>query len=118
MSRNSRYRELQASVPGLETLYSLGALDDKTNLTDLGRDLSVFPTEPRVARMLLESINEKCSWEVLGVAGALQVRDLLHKPHDRRQQAVIDYNNAVGEYSDSSGDHVTFVNLLSAMEDD
>ena len=102
---------------GLETLYSLGAMDDSTNLTDLGRDLSSFPTEPRVARMLLESLNEGCSWEVLGVAGALQVHDLLHKPHDRRQQQLLDYNQAVAEYADSSGDHVTFVNLLSEMED-
>lgn len=109
---------VDALAHGLETLYSLGALDDRTNLTDLGRDLSVFPTEPRVSRMLLESLNESCSWEVLGVAGALQVRDLLHKPHDRRQQALIDYNNAVSEHADPSGDHVTFVNLLSAMEDE
>lgn len=102
---------------GLETLYSLGAMDDQTQLTDLGRDLSVFPTEPRVSRMLLESLNEGCAWEVLAVAGALQVRDLLHKPHDRRQQQLLDYNQAVAEFADSSGDHVTFVNLLAEMED-
>ena len=109
---------LDALSHGLETLYSLGALDDQTNLTDLGRDLSTFPTEPRVSRMLLESLSEGCSWEVLGVAGALQVRDLFHKPHDRRQQQLLDYNQAVAEYADPSGDHVTFVNLLSAMEDE
>jgi ATP-dependent RNA helicase DDX35 len=102
---------------GLETLYALGAMDDRTQLTERGLDLSVFPTEPRVSRMLLESLREGCSWEVLGVAGALQVRALLHKPHDRRQQQLLDYQQSVADIVDASGDHVTFVNLLSAMED-
>lgn len=102
---------------GLETLYSLGAMDDRTQLTDLGHDLSVFPTEPRVSRMLLESLNTGCAWEVLGVAGAMQVRDLLHKPYDRRQQQLLDYNQVVADFADPAGDHVTYVNLLSEMED-
>lgn len=101
----------------LETLYALGAMDAKTNLTPLGLDLSKFPTEPRVSRMLLESLVEGCSWEVLAVAGALQVRDLFQKPRSRNQQKLLDYNESVGELADPSGDHVTFANLLSEVDD-
>jgi HrpA-like RNA helicase len=31
---------------GLESLHALGAIDEKTNLTTLGLDMSAFPTEP------------------------------------------------------------------------
>ena len=109
---------IDALSHGLETLYSLGAMDDATHLTTLGRDLSAFPTEPRVSRMLLESLSQGCAWEVLGVAGAMQVRDLWHKPPDRRHQQLLDYNQAVAEFADASGDHVTFCNLLAQMEDE
>jgi HrpA-like RNA helicase len=102
---------------GLELLYALGAINDKTNLTKLGMDMSTFPTEPAVARMLLESLSAGCSWEVLGVAAALQVRALFHKPRGRRQQQLLDYEAAVSSLADPSGDHVTYANLLAEAED-
>ena len=111
---------------GLETLYALGAIDDRTHLTDLGMEMSSFPTDPRVARMLLESLSAGCSWEVLAVASALQVRDLLYKPRasgggSSRQmlhhQQQLDYEAAMSEIVDPSGDHVTYANLLAEMDD-
>ena len=108
---------IDAISHALETLYALGAMDNKTNLTPIGMDLSRFPTEPRVARMLLESISEKCAWEVLAVASALQVRDLFHRPQSKSRQKVLDYQEAIAEFADPSGDHVTYANLLSEVDD-
>jgi ATP-dependent RNA helicase DDX35 len=102
---------------GLESLYALGAIDDKTHLTKLGLDMSAFPTEPRVSRMLLESLDTGCSWEVLAVASALQVRDFFHRPRSRRPQQLLDYDTAMLEIADTSGDHVTYANLMSEMDD-
>ena len=105
---------------GLESLYALGAMDDKTELTTLGMDMSAFPTEPRVSRMLLESLREECSWEVLSVASALQVRTLFQTPRGsaaRRQQVQLDFDAAMSQISDSSGDHVTYANLVAEQED-
>ena len=102
---------------GLECLYALKAIDDKTQLTQLGLDMSAFPVEPRVSRMLLESLDLKCSWEVLAVAAALQVRDLFMKPKARQQQQLIDYDHAMSEIVDVSGDHVTYANLFSTIDD-
>jgi HrpA-like RNA helicase len=42
-------------ILALEHLYSLNALDNKGELTQLGRDMSSFPLEPRFAKILLES---------------------------------------------------------------
>jgi ATP-dependent RNA helicase DDX35 len=102
---------------GLESLYALGAIDDKTHLTKLGLDMSAFPTEPRISRMLLESLDAGCSWEVLAVASTLQVRDLFHRPRSRRPQQLLDYETAMSEIADTSGDHVTYANLMSEMDD-
>lgn len=109
---------VEALSHGLETLYALGAIDDQTQITKQGLDMAIFPTEPRVARMLLESITEGCSWEVLAVASALQVRDLFQRPRGRvSQQQQLDFQASVTEIADPSGDHVTYVNILSEMED-
>lgn len=105
---------------GLESLYALGAIDDDTNLTQLGIDMSSFPTEPRISRMLLESLREECSREVAGMASALQARSLflnIRGSSERRQQLQLDYNNAVSEFVDSSGDHITFVNVISQYDE-
>ncbi|GKY92340.1 hypothetical protein MPSEU_000205000 [Mayamaea pseudoterrestris] len=103
---------------GLESLYALGAIDEATHMTKLGNELSAFPTDPRISRMLLESLAEKCAWEVLGLAAALQVRNILQPPRGRRHpQAMIDYENAVADVADPTGDHVTYVNCLAEMED-
>lgn len=100
---------------GLECLYALGAVDDKTNMTSRGMDMSAFPTEPRVSRMLLESINLGCAWEVLAVASALQIRALFFQPRTQRQK--IDYNDAMSQMVDPNGDHVTYANLIVENDD-
>jgi ATP-dependent RNA helicase DDX35 len=102
---------------GLELLFALGAIDKQTHLTKLGIDLSKFPTEPPVSKMLLESLSAGCSWEVLGVAAALHVRDLFHRPRSRRQQQLLDYEASVASLADPSGDHVTYTNVLAEAED-
>ena len=110
---------VEALSHGLECLYALGALDDQTTLTARGTDMAAFPTEPRVSRMLLESLERKCSWEVLAVASALQVsRSLLVSPRTPRQR--LDYDAVVTNESwiDRTGDHVTYANLLAEAADD
>eukprot|EP00980_Cylindrotheca_fusiformis_P002233 scaffold517_cov119-Cylindrotheca_fusiformis.AAC.16 len=105
---------------GLESLFALGAIDADTNLTKLGLDMSSFPTEPRVSRMLLESLKEGCSREVAGVASTLQVRSIFTVPRgasSRRQQLQLDYEAAISQFADSSGDHVTYANVISEQDD-
>lgn len=100
---------------GLECLYALGAVDDSTELTTRGLEMSAFPTEPRVSRMLLESLEVGCSWEILAVASALQVRSLFVRPRTQRQR--LDYDAAMVNTADRSGDHVTYANLVAEMDD-
>jgi len=106
---------------GLECLYALGAIDDNTSLSKLGMDMAAFPTEPRVARMLLESLEMGCAWEILSVASAMQVRHLFLKPRGGgggfHQQRMLDYEAAMSEVADPSGDHVTYANIIAEHDD-
>src|SRR5207248_4975356 len=43
---------------GLATLHELGAIDENNEITELGRDLSRLPIDPRIARMVLEATRE------------------------------------------------------------
>jgi HrpA-like RNA helicase len=92
---------VDALLHGLESLYTLGGLDDQTNLADLGTKMSSFSTEPRASR--IEALDTAgCLWEVLGVVSALQVKALFVQPRSQRQQ--LDYDSDMIETADRSGD--------------
>lgn len=47
-------------VRALESLYALGALNDKGDLTKLGRKMAEFPLDPMQSKMLVKSEEYKC----------------------------------------------------------
>jgi pre-mRNA-splicing factor ATP-dependent RNA helicase DHX15/PRP43 len=55
----------------LELLNYLGALDDDGNLTPLGEVMSMFPLDPQLSKMLIESPGYKCSNEILSITALL-----------------------------------------------
>mmetsp|Transcript_4757 Transcript_4757/g.7311 ORF Transcript_4757/g.7311 Transcript_4757/m.7311 type:complete len:830 (-) Transcript_4757:98-2587(-) len=96
---------------GLECLYALDAIDDMTNLTSLGNDMAEFPTDPRVSKMLLESIVAGCAPDVLSVAATMQVsRGLFYNP--KSEKRWMEFDSVMEDIMDRSGDHVTAANLL------
>ena len=107
----------------LESLYALGAIDlDKSKkdtqgclLTPLGLKMSEFPTEPRVAKMLIMSLKLGCSEEILSVAALLQVREIFVAP--RTDQQKIDFDAVMNDIVDKSGDYVTIVNAMEKYFD-
>ncbi len=72
---------------GYQTLFELGAMDDKRRLSELGRTLSRLPVDPRIGRMILAADEEKCLAEVLIIASALEVRDPRERPVEKQQEA-------------------------------
>lgn len=53
--------ELNSIKYSLNRLYYLEALDDMGNISSIGKLMSCFPLEPNHAKMLLASIDLKCS---------------------------------------------------------
>lgn len=78
----------QATIrDGFKTLFELGAIDTRDELTPLGRTLSRLPVDPRIGRMILAADEEQSLSEVLIIASALEVRDPRLRPIDRQQAA-------------------------------
>ncbi|MDP6445179.1 MAG: ATP-dependent RNA helicase HrpA [Pirellulaceae bacterium] len=92
---------------GYRTLYEIGAIDERRELTDLGRQLSRLPVDPRIGRMILAAEDEHCLHEVLIIAAALEIQDPRERPVDKQQAA--DEQHA--RFVDPQSDFISYLNL-------
>lgn len=100
----------EALVMALEQLHSLGALDDEGLLTRLGRRMAEFPLEPRLCKVLIQSVSQGCSDEALTVVSMLSVQNVFYRPKDK--QAVADSKKA--KFNQPEGDHLTLLAVYNA----
>jgi ATP-dependent helicase HrpA len=68
-------------------LDELGAVDERNELTDIGRTLARLPLDPRVGRMMIEARDRQSLAEVLVIASALSGQDVRDRPMDAAQAA-------------------------------
>ncbi|KAF3795012.1 DExH-box ATP-dependent RNA helicase [Nymphaea thermarum] len=71
----------------IEYLKIIGALDEKENLTILGRHLSMLPVEPKLGKMLILGAMFNCLDPILTVVAGLSVRDPFLTPFDKKELA-------------------------------
>jgi ATP-dependent helicase HrpA len=93
----------RAIADGYQLLNELGAVDDANELTNVGRELSRLPLDPRVGRMILEARTRGALEEVLVIASALSVQDVRDRPMDMQQQADQAHAKFDDEKSEFSG---------------
>jgi ATP-dependent helicase HrpA len=85
---------------GFTLLTELGAVDDNRHLTEIGRQLSKLPIDPRIGRMILAAKQENCLDEVLIIASALSIQDPRERPLDAQQAADAAQQQFVNDRSD------------------
>jgi ATP-dependent helicase HrpA len=85
---------------GYRTLVELGAIDAAGDLTEVGRQLSRLPIDPRFGRMILAAADEGCLHEVLIIAAALAVQDPRERPLDKQEAADASHALRADEQSD------------------
>ncbi|KAJ1411584.1 P-loop containing nucleoside triphosphate hydrolase [Sesbania bispinosa] len=83
---------LQAPEPravqnAIDFLKMIGALDEKENLTNLGKVLSMLPVDPKLGKMLTMGAIFRCFDPVLTIVAGLSVRDPFLLPQDKRDVA-------------------------------
>lgn len=77
----------ELSLYRAETMLSdLGALDEKGEITPVGRKMLAFPLHPRYSRMLLAANEYGCVRQAALIAALTQGRDLLLRKVDRQVQ--------------------------------
>lgn len=97
---------------GKTMLHEVNALDKAGKLTDMGKKLAQFPTDPKLARMLLAAHDEGCLTEVSIIVSALSVQDPREKPADKMAQA--DAKHAAFRHPES--DFLTLLTIWNTFE--
>lgn len=99
-------------LTALEELYALSALDDEGLLTRLGRKMADFPMEPALAKVLIASVDLKCSDEMLSIVAMLSVQTVFYRPKEKQQQA----DQKKAKFHDPHGDHLTLLNVYNGWK--
>ncbi|GED46047.1 ATP-dependent helicase [Vreelandella aquamarina] len=97
---------------GFRLLFELGAVNDKQQLSALGRKLAKLPIDPRLARMVLAGAERGSLRDVLIVVSALAIQDPRDRPADKRQAA----DQAHQRWHDPDSDFVALLNLWHGIE--
>ena len=95
---------------GYKLLFELGAIDKQHKLTKIGKHISHFPIDPKLARILLQAKNENALREVLIIVSALATQDPRERPLDKQQAA--DEKHA--PFKDKVSDFNFYINLWDA----
>ena len=98
---------------GYTLLHELGALDEKRELTELGRDLARLPIDPTLGRMLLQSQQEHATRELLIIAAGLSIQDPRERPLDAKDAAAAAHKR----FTDPQSDFLTLLNIWNAVHD-
>ncbi|CAG0900743.1 unnamed protein product [Cyprideis torosa] len=106
----------------LDQLHSLSALDDERLITRLGRRMHVtstrhlqmaeFPLEPKLAKVLIMSVDLQCSEELLTIVSMLSVRNVFYRPKDK--QTLADQKKA--NFNHAEGDHLTLLAVYNSWK--
>ena len=99
---------------GVKLLEELAAVDNTVNsnnnhtqLTKSGRLLSKFAIDPRLAKMVLTSIDLGCVEQALIIVSALSIQDPRERPHEKQQAADEKHNR----FKDKQSDFISLLNL-------
>lgn len=103
---------------GLESLAALGALDDWGRLTSpLGERMAEMPLEPKMAKVLLESVKFQCTQEILSIAAMTSVSTPFVIPDEGRSAAGAQGELERRKFTAEEGDHLTLLNVYNAFTD-
>lgn len=104
----SRLRSLSLAVHRISQLWILGALSNSGDLTPMGRNMSDFPLDPPLSKMLLYSHEYGgCSAEVLVIVSMLSVPSVFFRPKDREEES----DAAREKFFVPESDHLTLLNV-------
>jgi len=98
-------------IRALEQLYALGALNDRGELTKLGRKMAEFPLEPMLSKSVIVSEKYECTSEVLSTVSMLSVGSaIFYRPKEKAIHAdTARMNFARG----GGGDHISLLRCYS-----
>jgi len=88
---------------GYKTLFEIGAIDDRRNLTPIGWKLSKLPVDPRIGRMILAAHENDVLPEMLIVASVMEIQDPRERPQEFQGKADAAHEPFLDKRSDFFG---------------
>ncbi|KAF7970276.1 hypothetical protein HWV62_24466 [Athelia sp. TMB] len=98
----------------LRSLFILGALDVKQELTLVGKTMAAFPLESHLARIVIASQTYGCTLEILDIVSILASSAKLFLDSSDQREAS---SEARRKFRHLSGDHMTLMNAFRAYEE-
>eukprot|EP00835_Amoeboradix_gromovi_P006543 NODE_791_length_4216_cov_0.181686.p1 type:complete len:614 gc:universal NODE_791_length_4216_cov_0.181686:2007-3848(+) len=94
----------------VEKCESSNELIDEFKITKLGREMTLYPIDPPLARTIIESIELNCTAQVIDIVSCLSVENIMVNLYDedKRQVAWQQWQKFVHP----EGDHLTYYNIL------
>lgn len=97
---------------GYQLLQELGAVTERREITELGRQMARLPLHPRVARMIIAAKKEGCLREILIIASVLSIQDPRERPMDKREAA----DSAHAKFKADDSDFMSYLKLWDWYE--
>ncbi|CAI4226894.1 unnamed protein product [Auanema sp. JU1783] len=103
---------LDSMITALSELHTLSALDGDGLLTKLGRRMAEFPLDPALSKLLIMSVELKCSEEVLTIVSMLNVQNVFYRPKEKQEQA----DQKKAKFHQPEGDHLTLLAVYNSWK--
>ncbi len=98
----------------LEQLYALGALNDRGDLTKLGRRMAEFPMDPQQSKTVICAEEHKCVDQVVTICAMLSVGNtIFYRPKDKAFHA----DSAKMNFNRPGGDHLALLNVFNQWKE-
>ena len=99
----------------LEQLYALGALNDRGELTKLGRRMAEFPLDPMLSKTLVAADKYGCSEEIASICCMLSSGNtIFYRPKDKLELAQ--HAHATFHLG-AVGDHIALLNVYNQWKE-
>lgn len=95
----------ETMLSSLFDLWTLGALSNAGDLTELGLQMSSFPMEPSMSKLILMSETYKCMEEMLTIVSMLSIPSIFYRPKERAEES----DAAREKFSIPESDHLTLL---------
>ena len=99
---------------GYKALQDIGAIDSDRKLTKLGRDIARFPTDPHLARMIIQARDEGVLPEILILVAFLSIQDVRERPTEKAEAADLAHQ----QWVEPTSDFITILNLWNTLAEE
>ena len=102
---------VQTLQRSLEQLYALGALNDRGELTKLGRKMAEFPVDPMLSKTIIIAEKYGCTEEVVSIVAMLSAGGaIFYRPKEK----VVHADQARKNFFRPGGDHLSLLQVWNS----